>query len=96
MQGGGTTTRFFGDAGDDRLVAGSDNIMSGGAGADSFVFRQPGTFNTIDDFASGTDKIRLDAAVAMQQLGASGNFAAGDARSTRPRARPRDTMPTIG
>jgi Ca2+-binding RTX toxin-like protein len=41
----------------------------------------PGAANadTIDDFASGADKLRLDANV-MTALGASGNFAAADAR----------------
>jgi len=79
LQGGGTTTRFFGDAGNDVLIAGNESIMTGGSGADSFVFHMPVTFNLINDFASGTDKIRLDA-TSMEELGPSGNFAAGDAR----------------
>ncbi|MEA3193574.1 MAG: hypothetical protein QOD26_1907, partial [Betaproteobacteria bacterium] len=62
-------------------MAGNDTL-TGGAGADSFIYNQaPGTANadTITDFASGVDQIRLDGSV-MNALGASGNFAAGDAR----------------
>ena len=68
--------------GNDTLAGGAGNdTLWGGAGADSFVFRETGTANadSIADFASGSDKIVLDAAV-MTALGASGNFAAGDAR----------------
>jgi Ca2+-binding RTX toxin-like protein len=56
--------------------------LTGADGADNFIFDQtPGTANAdrITDFASGADKLHLDAGV-MTALGASGNFAAGDAR----------------
>ena len=45
------------------------------------MFRELGTANAdlVSDFASGSDKLVLDAGV-MSALGASGNFAAGDAR----------------
>jgi Ca2+-binding RTX toxin-like protein len=82
LRGGSAGNAFFGDAGDDVLVAGvfGDNNMSGGSGADSFVFTQPGGSGSfITDLVSGMDKIRLDA-TSMSALGASGNFAAGDAR----------------
>ena len=61
--------------------AGGVDTLWGGTGADSFVFRETGTSNAdrISDFASGSDKIVLDAS-KMTALGANGNFAAGDAR----------------
>jgi Ca2+-binding RTX toxin-like protein len=61
-------------------AGGVDNLW-GGAGVDTFIFRETGTGNadSVRDFASGSDKLVLDAAV-MRALGASGNFAAGDAR----------------
>ena len=58
------------------------DTLTGGGGADSFNFSvAPGAADAdiITDFASGTDKIHLDARV-MGALGASGNFSAGDAR----------------
>ena len=65
----------------DRLVVrggGADRI-SGGAGADSFVFaRTPGAAAQVGDFSSGADKLVLDA--AFYDIGISGNFAAGDVR----------------
>ena len=71
-----------GQGGGDRLhgAAGNDTLWGGGSG-DHFVFRETGTANadTLGDFASGTDKIVLDASV-LGALGASGNFAAGDGR----------------
>src|SRR5687768_5846577 len=71
-----------GQGGSDRLSgAGGVDTLWGGTGADSFVFGETGTANAdrISDFASGSDKIVLDASV-MSALGASGTFAAGDAR----------------
>src|SRR6185503_1973635 len=49
-----------------------------GSGADIFQFGLLGDA-TISDFASGTDKVRLDG-TQLAAIGASGNFAAGDAR----------------
>src|ERR671918_237630 len=59
---------------------GVDTLWGGGDG-NTFVFHETGTANAdrIGDFASGSDKILLDGSV-MSALGASGNFAAGDAR----------------
>ena len=71
-----------GQGGSDTISgAGGVDTLWGGTAADSFVFRETGTANAdrISDFASGSDKIVLDASV-MSALGASGNFAAGDAR----------------
>ena len=77
----GRSSDMFGDAGNDVLIA--DNIgseMTGGTGNDSFVFIEAGSGAAVHDFATGVDKIRLDAGGSMSALGASGNFAAGDAR----------------
>ena len=71
-----------GQGGSDTLHGGSGNdTLWGGSASDHFLFRETGSGNadTISDFASGIDKIVLDAAV-MTALGADGNFAAGDAR----------------
>jgi trimeric autotransporter adhesin len=67
---------MFGGSGNDTMVAGGQ--MTGGAGADSFTFLSPSA-GVIHDFTSTVDEIHLDA-TAMSALGASGNFAAGDAR----------------
>lgn len=75
----GRDSELFGDAGNDVLIArGPGTTMTGGSGADSFVFKN-GDIHQIHDFASGVDEIRLDA-TNMPALGASGDFAAGDAR----------------
>lgn len=68
--------------GNDTLAGGDGNdTLWGGNGADSFVFREFGTANAdrVSDFASGSDKIVLDATV-MSALGANDLFSAGDAR----------------
>jgi Ca2+-binding RTX toxin-like protein len=81
--GGNDVLDARGGSGNDTLNGGDGNdTLSGGGGADSFVFSSaPGAANAdrITDFQSGVDKIHLDATV-MPRLGASGNFAAGDAR----------------
>jgi Ca2+-binding RTX toxin-like protein len=84
--GGGLTTSLFGDAGDDVLQPGTEpfwgeaNELTGGAGADSFVFTQTGfTENLILDFTSGNDEIVLDGNAHMN-IGASGRFGSNDAR----------------
>src|SRR6185503_10876995 len=61
--------------------AGGVDTLFGGQGSDVFLFRETGTANAdlLGDFASGLDKITLDAGV-MTALGASGNFTANDAR----------------
>jgi Ca2+-binding RTX toxin-like protein len=45
-----------GGAGNDRLHAGGDTTMTGGGGADQFVFTGPGS-NTVTDFRPGTDEL---------------------------------------
>jgi len=84
LVGGAGFDHLSGGDGDDVLDAGSEfDRVHGGAGADRFVIATPqSTFVTganILDFATGTDKLTLDAAV-LSELGASGNFTAGDER----------------
>jgi len=87
--GGATIT---GTSGNDSLTGGTGNdtisglggndTLTGQGGGDTFVFNTtPGSGNvdTITDFTPGTDKLQFDASV-FTGLGASGNFAAGDAR----------------
>ncbi len=79
------SVELHGGDGDDRLVSRQDDPLNGGAGSDAFVFARtpiaPGDhfFSFIDDFASGTDRLVLDAAFHAQ-IGSSGTFAAGDER----------------
>jgi hypothetical protein len=47
-----------GGAGDDRIFAGGKTVMTGGAGANEFVFSAPGA-NRITDFAAATNAIAL-------------------------------------
>lgn len=84
LLGMGNDVLLSGDAGNDLLAGGGGfSSMTGGAGADTFFFDSvPGDVaadEQIADFASGVDAIRLDALV-MPALGASGDFAASDAR----------------
>jgi Ca2+-binding RTX toxin-like protein len=69
--------------GDDTLEGGADNDrLTGGTGADAFVFTSaPGAASAdqVTDFTSGSDKLWLDARV-MNALGSSGNFTANDVR----------------
>jgi len=74
--------QLFGDAGNDLLNGGAGfSVMTGGAGADVFLlnYTPGGEQETITDFTSGADTVRLDA-TRMEALGVSGRFAAGDAR----------------
>ena len=80
--GNAAAQTLTGQGGADTIAgAGGVDTLWGGIGADSFVFRETGTANAdrISDFTSNVDKIVLDA-VVMTALGASGAFAAGDAR----------------
>ncbi len=83
IDGGAGNDTLNGVQGSDVINGGAGNdLLTGGTDADSFIFDQtPGAANAdrITDFATGVDKIRLDAGV-MTSLGAAGNFAAGDAR----------------
>jgi len=82
----GTETRgawLDGGGGDDTIEGGaSKDQLTGGDGADAFVFTSApsdASADLITDFASGTDRIWLDATV-MPALGARGSFVANDAR----------------
>src|SRR6185503_18845601 len=79
----GNASAGTGNAIDNRITGNAGNdTLAGGGGADSFIFNQAaGAANadSITDFASGVDKIRLDGSV-MTAIGPSGNFVAGDAR----------------
>ncbi len=83
---------LYGLGGNDALLGnGGTNVLSGGEGNDTlssaggldrFLFTAaPGAANAdvLTDFASGLDKIVLDATV-MAALGPSGDFTSGDAR----------------
>ena len=53
---------FVGTAGDDTIEGGTTNdTLTGGDGADTFVFDQDSGSDTITDFTAGTDKIDLSA-----------------------------------
>ena len=91
LQGSGGNDSVLGGAGNDLVFgnngtdwveggAGNDNV-GGGGGQDSFVFREAGGANAdvLNDFSSGWDNIRLDAA-SFTTLGAAGQFTSGDAR----------------
>ena len=83
---GGFRAELFGDAGND-LFDPTDRFghveMTGGTGADVFLFDDGAgdQDNTVMDFASGVDTLRLDA-TEMAALGASGRLTAGDPRFT--------------
>jgi Ca2+-binding RTX toxin-like protein len=68
-----------GDGNDTIIGAGGDDTLTGGGGNDAFVLTHPTDLVTVTDFASGGDKLHFDG-TAFTQLGAAGNFSAGDAR----------------
>jgi len=72
--------------GNDTIIGGPDrDEITGGAGNDVFVFARIPEFSNprfsdqIEDFASGADRLQFNA-TEFAQLGAAGNFTAGDAR----------------
>src|SRR6185436_19846471 len=79
LNGLGGSDTLDGGLGNDTLAGGVG--LSGGDVADTFLFTAIGAANAdlVPTFVSGTDMLRLDASV-MSALGASGTFAAGDAR----------------
>jgi Ca2+-binding RTX toxin-like protein len=90
--GGGANNLLVGGAGRDTLDGSSGNdtlhggigsdSLRGGPGNDQFVFaEEAGAFlaDQIRDFATGVDKLVFDKA-AFANLGATGNFGAGDGR----------------
>jgi serralysin len=57
---GATIENAIGGHGDDRINGNSvANRLTGGGGADTFIFANDGSVDTITDFKSGTDKIDL-------------------------------------
>jgi Ca2+-binding RTX toxin-like protein len=80
--GGAGNDLIDGNDGNDRLEGGAGNdTLSGSGGQDSFVFREAGAANAdaVQGFATGWDNLQLDHN-AMAALGATGTFAAADAR----------------
>lgn len=56
-------SQLDGGAGDDRIVGGTGfDLNSGGAGADTFVFREGNTIDVVAGFESGVDTIEIDIA----------------------------------
>jgi Ca2+-binding RTX toxin-like protein len=82
MTGNAAANDLMGRGGNDTLQGGAGNdTLTGGAGSDSFVFAEaPGAANAdqINGFVSA-DQLLLDNA-AFTAIGATGNFASGDAR----------------
>jgi Ca2+-binding RTX toxin-like protein len=82
LSGSAAAQTLVGQGGSDTLWgAGGIDTLWGGGGADRFVFRETGSANadSVRDWTSGSDKLVLDGSV-MSALGATGNFAASDAR----------------
>jgi serralysin len=82
LTGDGAAQNLTARHGQDTLWgAGGNDTLWGGGDGNTFIFRETGAANadTIGDWNSGRDHLLLDGAV-MSALGASGNFAAGDAR----------------
>jgi Ca2+-binding RTX toxin-like protein len=72
--GGDGRDSLFGNSGDDILDGGADDDwLSGGSGADRFVLREKGRFNTIVDYVDGTDSFLLDGGLTFEKLTISQN-----------------------
>jgi serralysin len=70
-----------GGSGADILIGNNAaNSLTGGAGADRFVFNAVGSVDTVTDFVSGIDKLAFDNAV-FTRAGADGALAAGALRA---------------
>ena len=80
---GNSGANYLDGRGDNDTLAGAggNDTLVGGPGADVFAFAEAGSAHadSITDFASGVDKIRLDASY-FSAIGAEGDFTAGDGR----------------
>jgi len=84
LNGGGGLDTLSGGAGNDVLAGGLGNdLLIGGAGSDIFHFNTAlnaaTNLDTIADFVSGADKVRVDHLV-FTAIGALGSFTAADPR----------------
>jgi len=83
IRGAAAAETLEGREGNDMLSGmGGNDTLIGGTGQDRFVFAAaPGAADAdlVTDFVSGTDKLTFDISV-FTELGAAGNFAAGDMR----------------
>lgn len=75
---GAVIENAMGGSGDDVLIGNqANNVLTGNAGADRFVFQDDGSIDTIGDFLSGTDKIDLSAVVGVDAAHVSYDAAGG-------------------
>lgn len=66
LLGGRGNDTIYGAAGADQIIGGTGNDrLIGGDGADIFVFRNHAGSDTITDFQSGVDKVRIEASSAI-------------------------------
>ena len=82
VSGGAGNDFLSGNGGTDWVEGGAGNDeVRGGPGQDSIAFHEFGAANAdlLSDFDASWDNIQLDAA-AFAAIGATGRFAAGDAR----------------
>jgi Ca2+-binding RTX toxin-like protein len=67
LTGGTGSDNLSGEGGNDTLTGGAKgDYLTGGNGSDIFVFDQLDAYDTITDFDSGSDQIRLDTATFTQ------------------------------
>ncbi|GGY37998.1 beta strand repeat-containing protein [Pseudoduganella albidiflava] len=60
IEGGAGDDSLAGGAGNDTLGGGTGrDVLSGGAGADAFVFNDGGSLDTVTDFVTRSDKLRI-------------------------------------
>ena len=65
LYGGDSSDRLYGDSGNDILNGGAGiDSLTGGAGIDYFVMANPWVSDTLTDFTSGTDKLRIKMSAA--------------------------------
>ena len=70
---------YAGEDGDDTIEGTfRDDMLTGGGGADTFVFNEDSGHDTITDFTSGADKIDLSSFTDITSIGDLRGFQAGD------------------